>query len=100
MRAKRMRLSHPEWITEFRPDDEVICPICGKDYLVVQIESDTNLLRVGCWNHWNEPYKVLRIEPLKSINGIPVTSFAESSISNRDERNYNGFGLEPGMPTV
>jgi len=105
-----MSFAYPELITEFRPDDEKVCPICGADYLVIQQQwcvvseedltrvEEADFIRVGCWEHWNEPYKILRIETLRSINGIPVTTFAESNISGADERNCNGYGMEPGLP--
>ena len=105
-----MQISYPELITEFRPDDEDHCPICGMRYLVIQcqwnVEScddptrvkESDEIRVGCWEHWNEPHKILRIEPLRSINGIPATIFAEAKIPGSVERNCNGYGMEPGLP--
>jgi len=105
-----MQISHPEYITEFRPDNEEHCPICGMRYLVIQqqwnVESlddptrikESDEIRVGCWEHWNEPHKILRIETLRSINGIPVKTFAEAKIPGSVERNCNGYGVEPGLP--
>ena len=86
----RPKFVYPEAVTEFRPDDEKVCPICGKPYFVIQIDSDLNLVRVGCWNHWRSD-KILRVEPVRSIAGVPAKDFSAYKNPCAQINNINGY---------